>query len=219
LKLLLNCMTTFEIKCGNRTTLLLQNMTGSLTQFFQQTLPLTEEKALQIAAAFEPLSLQKGAYFVKKGQVSNRYLFLETGCMRAFTIDTTGEEVTTELYLPRQIVFEVASFFKKIPAAENYQAIEDCTGQFITYDDLQTLFHTVPEFRELGRMILVNGFIAFKQRTLSLINDTAEQRYEQLLATRPALLQHAPLKYIASYLGITDTSLSRIRKEMAQKTG
>ncbi|MCX6316741.1 MAG: Crp/Fnr family transcriptional regulator [Bacteroidetes bacterium] len=192
-------------------------MTGSLIQFFQQTLPLTEEKAMQIAAAFQPVSLQKGTYFVKKGQVSNRYLFLETGCMRAYAMDTSGTEVTTELYLPQQVVFEVASFFKKVPAAENYQALEDCTGQYITFDDLQTLFHAVPEFRELGRMILVNGFIAFKQRTLALISDTAEQRYEQLLATRPALLQHVPLKYIASYLGITDTSLSRIRKEMAQK--
>lgn len=192
-------------------------MSVSLIRFIQQTLPLPQQTVEQIAASFHPLHLTKGEYLVKKGQISNRYLFLETGCIRAFTTDTAGEEVTTELYQGGQIVFEVASFFKKIPAAENYQAIETSTGRFIDFDSLQTLFHTVPEFRELGRMILVNGFISFKQRTLSLINLTAEQRYAQLLASRPELLQTVPLKYIASYLGITDTSLSRIRKEIAGK--
>lgn len=194
-------------------------MTDSLILFFQQTLPLPPQKAEEIAAIFKPIHIEKGQYFVRKGQLSDRYLFLESGCMRAFTFDIAGEEVTTELYLPNQVVFEVASFFKKIPAGENFQAIEDCTGRYILFDELQTLFHSIPEFRELGRMILVNGFISFKQRTLSLINDTAEQRYANLVANRPALLQHIPLKYIASYLGITDTSLSRIRKELARKPG
>ena len=79
------------------------------------------------------------------------------------------------------------------------------------------LFHTIPEFRELARENLVNGFIALKERTLGMINLTAEQRYEHLLKTRPELFQNVPLKHLASYLGVTDTSLSRIRKELAQK--
>jgi len=82
---------------------------------------------------------------------------------------------------------------------------------------LQTLFHNIPEFREFGRMILVKGFIAFKQRALSLINETAEQRLENLIKVRPEIFQKAPLKNIASYLGITDTSLSRIRREITKK--
>jgi len=82
---------------------------------------------------------------------------------------------------------------------------------------LQTLFHNIPEFREFGRMILVKGFIAFKQRALSLINETAEQRLENLVKVRPEIFQKAPLKNIASFLGVTDTSLSRIRREIAKK--
>ena len=65
-------------------------------------------------------------------------------------------------------------------------------------------------------MILVNGFITLKERMLSMINLTAEQRYEQLLIAKPEIFQHASLKTIASYLGITDTSLSRIRKEFSK---
>jgi len=85
------------------------------------------------------------------------------------------------------------------------------------YDSLQILFHSIPEFREFGRTNLVNGFIALKERTLSIINLTAEQRYEDLMRTRPEIFQNAPLKQIASFLGITDTSLSRIRKEFKQR--
>jgi len=65
--------------------------------------------------------------------------------------------------------------------------------------------------------VLVKGFTELKTRTLSIITETAEDRYEQLLKTNPEIFKHAPLKNIASYLGITDTSLSRIRKEVAKK--
>jgi len=82
---------------------------------------------------------------------------------------------------------------------------------------LNKLFHELYEFREFGRHILVKGFAALKSRMLSMITETAEERYAGLLKTNPEIFQHAPLKTIASYLGITDTSLSRIRKEFSKK--
>jgi hypothetical protein len=75
----------------------------------------------------------------------------------------------------------------------------------------------MPEFREFGRTILVNAYAQLKQRMLAMIQETAEQRYAYLLQTNPDIFQHAPLKNIATYLGITDTSLSRIRKEFSKK--
>lgn len=137
--------------------------------------------------------------------------------MRAYAFDTDGNEVTTNFYEEDSVVFEVASYFKRTPTLENIQALTDCIAWEGNYEKFQVLFHTIPEFREFGRAILVNGFITLKERTLSMINYTAEQRYEQLLRSKPAILQHAPLKYITSYLGITDTSLSRIRKEFSKK--
>jgi len=73
------------------------------------------------------------------------------------------------------------------------------------------------DFRDFGRSILVKGFSSLKIRMLSMITETAEQRYDTLLKTNPEIFQQAALKYIASFLGITDTSLSRIRKEYAKK--
>ena len=156
-------------------------------------------------------------FLLKQGQVCNDFLFLEKGFMRAFTLNTEGKEITTNFYLPNAIVFEVASYFKRTPTSENIQALSDCIGWIGKYDTFQILFHTIPEFREFGRANFVNAFVALNIRTLSMINLTAEQRYENLMNTKPEIFQNAPLKHIASYLGITDTSLSRIRKEFTQK--
>jgi len=188
-----------------------------LHQYIQQTLPIEGEKAREITAKFIRKTLKKGDVFLKEGKVSDEYLFLEEGFMRSYLFDTEGNEVTVNFFSQTSLVFEVGSFFQRVPSQENIQALADCSGWVLTYNQLNDLFHTIPEFREFGRAVLVKGFIAFKNRTLSMINKTAEQRYEALLKSNPEIFRNAPLKYIASYLGITDTSLSRIRKEFSKK--
>jgi|SRR6478609_147596 len=189
----------------------------SLAQFLQHTTPMNHEMVNTIAEKFQPKEFTKGDFFLKEGKVSNEYLFLETGYMRAFLLDTEGHEVTVNFYSSNSVVFEVSSFFPRVPTQENIQALTDCNGWVIPYESLNNLFHSIPEFREFGRTMLVRGFVALKVRTLSMINKTAEQRYAHLLESNPELFQNAPLKYIASYLGLTDTSLSRIRKELSKK--
>ena len=110
------------------------------------------------------------------------------------------------------------SFFKRIPSQENIQAMSDCNTWRLTFDELQDVFHSLPLFREFGRSILVNHYAALKSRMLSMLHQTAEERYATLLKNNPDIFQHAPLKQIASFLGITDTSLSRIRKEFAKNS-
>jgi CRP-like cAMP-binding protein len=189
----------------------------SLINFIQQTIPLTNEMADKIAQHFQSRKLKKGEIFLEEGKISTEYLFLESGFIRSYLYDTEGNEVTVNFYAPHSVVFEVQSFFQKIPTQENIEALLDSSGWVISFDQLNMLFHTIPEFREFGRAVLVKGFVALKSRTLSMINKTAEQRYETLITSNPAVFQCSPLKHIASYLGITDTSLSRIRKEFSKK--
>lgn len=188
-----------------------------LIQFLQSSNLVSLNIAEEIAAAFSPREINKNEFLLKEGRVCDDYYFLENGFMRAFAFDTEGNDVTTNFYSSSQVVFEVSSFFNRTLSKENIQALEDCTGWFITYEQLNNLFHTLFQFREFGRAVLVKGFTSLKIRTLSLITDTAEQRYDALLKTNPEIFQHAALKHIASYLGITDTSLSRIRKEYSKK--
>lgn len=191
--------------------------THSLKLFLQGSNLVSPAIAEDIAACFTEKILNKNEFLTEAGKVSNEYFFLEKGFMRAFAFDTEGNDVTTGFYSTGQVVFEVASFFNRTRSLENIQAIQNCTGWFITYSQLNELFHSLPQFREFGRWVLVKGFSALKTRMLSMITETAEQRYDTLLKTNPEIFQQASLKHIASYLGITDTSLSRIRKEYSKK--
>jgi CRP-like cAMP-binding protein len=186
-------------------------------QFFENSGKVNAIKAKEIAEYFEEKEILKGHLFLKQGQVSNEYLVLEKGFMRSYSFDPDGNEVTTAFHTSFYPVFEVASFFNRTPSRETIQALTACYGWFITYEQLNTLFHNIPEFRDFGRSILVKGFASLKTRMLSMITETAEERYTSLMRSSPEIFQQASLKQIASYLGITDTSLSRIRKEVMKK--
>lgn len=189
----------------------------SLISFFRDSNLVSPSVANEIAAPFEHKVILKNQFQLKAGQICDEYLFIEKGYMRAFAYDTENNDVTTNFCSPGQIVFEVSSFFNRTRSKENIQAQTDCEGWYITYKQLNNLFHTLPEFREFGRSILVKAFSQLKTRMLSMITETAEERYEQLLSGRPEIFQQASLKDIATYLGITDTSLSRIRRDLSKK--
>jgi CRP-like cAMP-binding protein len=190
---------------------------SALVHFLESSGKVNQLKAREISEVFNEREYSKGELFLKEGKISDSYFLLIEGFMRSFVTDTDGNDVTTAFYAPVQPVFEVASFFNRIPSMENIEALLPCKGWLINYEQLNHLFHSIPEFREFGRWVLVRGFTAFKLRTLSMITETAEQRYVSLMQSHPEVFQFAPLKQIASYLGITDTSLSRIRKEMLKK--
>ncbi|WP_428328990.1 Crp/Fnr family transcriptional regulator [Mucilaginibacter sp.] len=189
----------------------------NLTQFFQNTNLVSLSTTKDIIDHFQYKIIPKNQFQLKAGRICDEYLFIEKGYMRTFAHDVDGNEVTTGFCSQGQLTFEVSSFFNRTKSKENIQAMSDCEGWYITYDQLNSLFHGSAEFREFGRAVLVKGFAALKTRMLSMITETAEERYELMLKTNPEIFQNAPLKYIASYLGITDTSLSRIRKELLKK--
>lgn len=188
-----------------------------LLSFFQNYVAASQQNLEKIVAEFEEVRFSKNEFFLKEGKISNDYLFLAEGFMRSFTFNTEGNEVTTYFHSENKVVFDVSSFFMRIPSTENIQALTVSSGYIISYDKLNELFHSMPEFREFGRAMLVKEFSAFKQRTLMLINKSADERYAILMQTNKEVFQYAQLKYIASYLGITDTSLSRIRKGFLKK--
>ncbi len=188
-----------------------------LLQFILANQSMPIEKAILIVERFTERTFYKNDLLLKEGTRCFEYHFLCDGFMRAWTIDLEGREVTTAFYRTGTVVCELFSFFKHVPARENIQATVNCNTLFITFDKLQEVFHSMPEFREFGRGILVNAYATLKQRMLSTLHETAEQRYKNLLSAAPDVFQFASLKQIASFLGVTDSSLSRIRKEFAKE--
>ena len=187
---------------------------NQLISFFQSTGGVSSEQAGLFAQDFTAHRLDRGQLLLAANTVSDDYFFLDQGLLRAYAHNPDGAEITTAFYASGQVVFEVASFFTRIPALENIQALTECHGWRISYAQLNALFHAHVAFREFGRAVLVRGFAALKTRTLSMITEPAAVRYAHLLRTHPEIIQQAPLKDIATYLGITSTSLSRIRKAL-----
>lgn len=190
---------------------------GNIQNFIQTTIPMPSEKAKILADKFECMELQKNELILTENKLTKHTYILESGFVRSFTMDNQGNEVTTHIYSPFCFINDVMAFFKQQPASESFQTLTPCKLWKMSYEDAQSNFHGIPEFREFGRMMLITNYSNLKERMLGMIKDTAENRYLKLMQQHPDIFQNVPLKIIASYLGITDTSLSRIRKEILNK--
>lgn len=180
-------------------------------------LEVSKEQLEILITGYKKVHLKKGEYLVKAGNVVEGYYFIISGFLRSFVIDYEGNEVTTNFYGKDDLILEESSFFMQVPTKEYIQATEDCELWMKDFETFNNHFNEYEQYRDWGRAHLVRNFFALKQRTLSVITDQASDRYVELLENRPEIFQKASLKHIASFLGITDTSLSRIRKEMAKK--
>lgn len=176
---------------------------------------ISAEDLSRIEAAHEKVQLKKDAYLLQEGKTADAYYIIESGLCRSFVISDEGKEIVTNFFAEGDILIEVLSLFKQVPTVENIQALTDCTAWKISFVDFQKLFHSVPAFMEWGRGWMANELFNEKQRNVDMISKSALERYKKLLEDKPVIVQSAPLKYVASFLGITDTSLSRIRKELA----
>lgn len=187
-----------------------------LAKFIQSIFAMADDECNAIVANFTYKEIDKQCVLLKRGKVCNEYYFLLEGVVRSYTQDIDGNDVTTGIFTPDKVVCELFSFFKRQPSQESIETATPCKLLVIDFDGLQNVFHSMPMFREFGRQILINAYAIQKQRMYGMLQQTAEQRYLHLLQTEPVIFQTIPLKQIASYLGITNTSLSRIRKEFAK---
>lgn len=191
-------------------------MYASLKHIYAHFL-LSAENVQQIMDAHERICVPKGTHLLDEGKIANEYYIVEEGLVRAFVNDLDGHEITTEFFIPNEIVIIPSSLFQKIPSIENVQAVTDAVLWKIDYDRFQQLFHELEGLREWGRAWFSYQVFTMKQRSLEMITESASARYLKLMKEKPQIIQQAPLKQIASYLGITDSSLSRIRKEIMMK--
>jgi CRP-like cAMP-binding protein len=174
----------------------------------------SEEDLELIFKSHQKMIFKKGDFFLKESEVSNEYFVLESGVARSFVFDVDNNDITINFFTESDIVIEASSIFQRIPSIENIQAETDCVAWKINFDDFQELFWTIPALAEWGRAWMSYQLFYLKQKSVEVITKSATKRYLDLIKAKPEVLKYAPLKNIASYLGITDTSLSRIRKEI-----
>lgn len=188
-------------------------MTAIIESTYRHPL-LTAEDLGKIASAHCRSTIGKGQILLKEGQTANEYYILESGLVRAFVLDYEGNEISTEFFSEGEIVIAPTSLFQRTPSAETLITVTDAVLWRIGFEEFQKLYHSIPGFSEWGRFWFSSQLFAMKQRSLDMITETATNRYLKLMKEKPQIVRYVPLKQIASYLGITSSSLSRIRKEI-----
>ncbi len=177
--------------------------------------PLITENELEIIAqSHVKVTFKKGDYLLKENEIANEYYLIESGLFRSYLIDFNGNEITIDFFSSNQILIEVSSLFQRVSTLENLEAITNGVAWKIEFEEFQQLYHQIKGFNEWGRAWMSNQLFISKERSIDMLTKSAAERYLQLIKTKPEVIKYAPLKYIASYLGITDSSLSRIRKEV-----
>ena len=189
------------------------NEKSILTDIFSSK-EFTREELTKIITEFKKVEFSKNEYILQQGNTANQYWFVESGYIRSFAIDIEGNDITTGFYTKGDIVIDWPSFFLRIPTKENIQALTDCVCWQLGFQKFQELFNTIESFREAGRTRLVGSYFALKAKSIAMITDHAKDRYLRLIREKPQIANSVSLKHLATYLGITDTSLSRIRKEI-----
>ncbi len=153
---------------------------------------------------------EKDDFILKAGSTIRKLYFVESGLLRGFYYKD-DKEVINWFCNEGQFATSMYSFVSQKPSYENIQAIEKTTLFSINYKDLQNLYQTYPAFDKIGRLLTEQYYVALEERIISLQFQTAKERYESLLQNEGYLLQRVSLGFLASYLGITQETLSRIR--------
>ena len=189
---------------------------SKLNAYFHSLFPIKKEVVEKITEKFSYFNMDKNTVLLQKDEISTKTYFLEAVYMRSYIINEDHEEITTNIFIAPCFVNDFLSFFQKQPIKETYQTITGCSFWETDLQNVQNNFHNIPDFREFSRLLFVMNYAKLHDRLIEMASEKAETRYMNLIKNKAPILQNVPLKVIASYLGITDSSLSRIRKDVSK---
>jgi len=186
----------------------------TLINFLQQLHIFSEAEAIAVARLFMPRMVQKDEYLVREGMSCTEIAFIESGIFRSFYTDEQGEEFTYCFRFPDDFIAAYSAFITGNPSVEYIQAISTACIWTLPKSVVDEQAATNPKWVQLLRFIAEQQFLEMERRYIQLQRDQAVKRYTTLLQQQPEYLQKIPLQYLASYLGISQRHLSRIRKEI-----
>ena len=172
--------------------------------------PMSEGLVSHLSHILKAKELKKKEYLLKAGHVCRTICFIEKGLLRCFYIK--GEvEVCSWFMKEGDVIVSIESFFQQKESYESIQALEDTLLYYITYDEIKYIYKTFPEFNYTGRVLTEKYYTLWAQQLYALRMQQAQERYKWLLDHHPEFILRVHAKYIASYLGIDETTLSKIK--------
>ncbi|WP_321322044.1 Crp/Fnr family transcriptional regulator [Labilibaculum sp.] len=185
---------------------------NKLLYYLKKWSDITDEDVPAILSSFETVPIKKKKDLLVSGDICKYLYFITKGCLRSFYVDSKGVEHIYQIRMDNNWISDLESFFTQSPSKYNIEAIEDTQMLRISFDRMEQLYREVPELERYFRILFQKAYINALKRLNATMWETAMDRYNEMLKEHPDMFQRVPLIYIASYLGITPESLSRIRK-------
>ena len=188
-----------------------------LQKYLNAISPLLNKTWERIEPLFSEKTLTKGEYFIREGETAKQIGFLSSGIIRAFYRNEEGLEYNKHFFIQSNIVGGYSSLVTAMPNKINQQALTDCKILVAQYSEITKLYDTYPDFERVGRKLAEFYFVQKEKREIEIVLLDADKRYLIFREEYPQLEQLIPQYQIASYLGITPTQLSRIRRKFCNR--
>ncbi|MGV3503194.1 MAG: Crp/Fnr family transcriptional regulator [Adhaeribacter sp.] len=185
-------------------------------QRFQEKVPLTGEEQEQIKGFLTGKKLRKRQYLLQQGDVCKAIAFVEKGALREYSVQN-GSDHIIQFAVEGWTISDLFSFLTGEPATYHIDALEDAELVLISKPAHEALLKLQPKYETYIRLLVTGAYIALQRRLTSSISVSIEERYTSFTETYPDIVQRVPQHMIASYLGLTPETLSRVRKKIAQQ--
>jgi len=180
----------------------------------QSLVQLTDAECTYFIAQLQPKKYKRHEFLLREGEVCKHVFFIVKGLTRYFYTNAEGNEHTGQFFFETSWYTDYDSFLTGKPSEQSLQALEKSEVLLLPKPNLYRLYDENPKFERFGRLMAEQAFLGVRQRNTSLLSESPEERYLNLIQQRPKVIDRVPLHYIASYLGIKPESLSRIRKRL-----
>ncbi|MDV2458384.1 cAMP-binding protein [Elizabethkingia anophelis] len=186
-----------------------------ITAYFNSFGIFSAEEIASTVQLFESRLLNKGDFFVREHEKNSEVAFIQSGIFRSFYTSADGNDTTYCFRFPQDMLAAYSSFITGNPSTESMQAITPANLLVIQKSTIDELEAQNPKWTMFLKHIAEQQYLELENRVFKLQKETALQRYTSLLNNHPEFVQEIPLQYLASYLGITQRHLSRIRKQIS----
>jgi len=184
-------------------------------QHFNTKVPLTLKEQETIKKFLTPKKIRKKQYLLQEGDICRSSAFVEKGALRAYSVGENGAESIIQFALEGWTISDLYSFLTGEPATYNIDALEDSELVLITKSANDELLKTMPKFETYTRLQITGAYLSMQKRLTSIMSLSLEERYTNLTTLYPDIVQRVPQHMIASFMGLTPETLSRVRKKIA----
>lgn len=183
----------------------------------EEKISLTAEEKALCTQFFIPKKLRKKQYLLQQDDVCRYTTFVDKGALRLYTIDEKGSEHVVQFAIEGWWIGDIYSFLTGEPSHYNIDALEDSELLLITRTAQEQLMQQLPKYEHYQRLLIQNAYVALQRRMEQSLSKSAEEKYCKFILNYPDIIQRVPQHMVASYLGITPETLSRIRKQKSTR--